>query len=705
MGLDPLSITAEVAVANFLVDVGLGIEAAYTAASVVAVTAPYALAAAAVGGSIALQAALAPDMKGTKAAKQSVALENGSRVYVIGRALVPARLIWQRSKSRFDLYSVGDLALGPLDGIEEFRISGRRVACDSGGTVKTEPFNGNVDIAVRLGTASQTVFSATNGAFPGHWLATARGDGEALLEWVSTSPGYDDPDHSEIYSLGFPTCAVVARGRAPFDPRLGSDPSNDAYRAWTDNSAVQIIDALTRSRDLAGWGKAASRFDLDDICDVAIPWCDGLETLRGGGTERRSRLGGIQDCGSGVKLGDVLRNMLMSSGLDLVRTRRGKVTLRPVIDAPDPTAIVPWRSVIAAPELDGGPVTFDRPNRFVLRYTEPARDYETVEADLTGIDWAVVQDEIDRTGVRPSTIELEYCPSVGQASRIGRRIAAMRRARKASYVFNLGGLRCAGHGEVVIDDRDIGEAVPLMISSVTSDFAARTVSVDGIVKPTLAAYAPEIDEAAAPEDRTEVPDATAPNEPAIVDAIIVATGWPGTRTWALRVKFTYSSGDSRDQQMIYAGSTDDGLTWEAWKPASRLALFGSSPAIIQTASEAAMSKVRFALSSANSSHNISAWVDSTVDYADPTAPLPAPTLIRTDNGDGTSILALTGSFLTAYYVITRVATIGGAFSTYSQGDCASDGSYSVPSAPTGYTYTIVAYDSAGRASPSVSVTF
>ena len=704
MGFDPLSITAEVALAQALVDIGLGIEAAYTAASLAVVAAPFALAAGAVGGSIALSAALAPEVKTAKAPRQIVAYEGGPRVHVIGKDRRPAQLIFSRSKGTADLYRIGVLCMGPIDGVEEYRVSGRRVAVDSG-TVSTEPFRQNVDIAKKIGDASQTVFSATNAAFPSHWLSTARGDGLALIEWVSTSPGFGSPNHAEIFSTGYPTVDAVVRGAPPFDPRLGDDPTNEAHRAWTDNSAIQILDRMVSSRLRGGWGQPVTRWDLEDLMAVAIPWCDGWETLKSGATERRSRLWGAQDCGPGVRLVDTLKALILSSGLDIVRTRRGKLTLRPVLDVPDPTAVIPWSAILPGATVDGGPVTFERANRAVVTYLEPGRDYDTVQLDTSATAWANVDDEIARNGEHTTAIPLEFCPSPGQASRIARNVFALQRARRAVYPVTMAGLIANGHAEVAVVDEDIGEIVPIRVDSVVNDLAARTVTVSGVVKPTLTAYDAQTDEGAPPSVRREVPDASSPASPNIQDLAIVATGYGGTKTWALRVKFSFTGGSlySDDQQVIFRRSSDLGRSWTDWSSAARLASGLSSPVVVQTNSFASLDRVAVAISSSRTdTHDVSDWEEDEITYAPLGYQLPAPTVAVADNGDGTSTLTVTGDLRTAWYVITRSVTFPSASTTtISSGDSTSSGGYSV-TASNSATITIYAYDSEGRAAPAVT---
>ena len=705
MGFDPLSIVAEVAIAQALVDIGVGIEAAYATASVAAVAAPYALAAGAIGGSIALSAALTPEVKPAKAPRQMNAYEGGPRVHVIGKMRRPAQVIWTRSKGSYDLHRIGVLCMGPIDGIEEFRVSGRRVAVDSG-TVSTEPFRQNVEITTRSGAASQAVFAATNSAFPSHWLTTARGDGLAMVEWVSTSPGYDSPNHAEIFSAGYPTVDAVVRGAPPFDPRLGSDPTNDAHRAWTDNAAIQILDRMVSSRLRGGWGQPVTRWDLDDLMAIAIPWCDGWETLKSGATERRSRLWGGQDCGPGVKLVDTLKALILSSGLDIVRTQRGKLTLRPILDAPDPTAVIPWSAILPGVTVDGGPVTFDRPNRAVVTYLEPDRDYDTVQLDTSATAWASVDGEIARNGEHTAPIALEFCPSPGQASRIARNVFAMRRARRAVYPLTMAGLVANGHAEVAVVDEDIGETVPIRIDSVDNDLAARTVTVGGVVKPTLAPYDPQTDEAAPPAARREVPDSSSPASPNIQDMAIVATGYGSTRTWALRVKFSFTGGSlySDDQQVIFRRSSDQGRSWTAWESAPRLPSAQSSPVVVQTGNFASLDLVAVAVSSSRiDTHDVSGWEEDEIAYAPLAYQLPAPTTVVTDNGDGTSTIVISGDLRTSWYVVTRSVTFPSASTTQiAAGDSTSVGGYSV-TASNSATIAIYAYDSEGRAAPVVTV--
>lgn len=703
MGFDPLSISLEVAIATSLTNIGIATEAAYLAASAAVVYGPYALTAAAVGGSIALSAALAPGApKAAKAPKQAQAIDGGPRIYVIGKDLRPAQLIFSRSNGRFNLFRIGYLCMGPIDGVEEYRISGRRVASGSG-SVRTEPFRANINLALKAGEASQTVFSATNSAFPEYWESTARGDGEALVEWKAISPGYDSPSHSEIFASGYPTCDVIVRGPAPFDPRLGTDPTNSLYKAWTDNSAIQVLDFLTRPRLRGGWGMDVSRFDLDDIVDVAIPWCDAI-VATASGTERQSRLWGSQNCGPDVALVDTLKALLLSSGLDILRTRRGKYTLRPIKDAPDPTAVIPWRQIMPGAVIDGGPVTFERPNRFVIKYLEQMRDFDVVEADMSGVDWALVQDEIDRTGDRPSAIDLEFCPSVGQASRIGRRVAALRRASKATYVFGMGGLRANGHGEIGVVDHDLDAVIPLLVNSVSNDFSARAVTVDGVVKPTLSTYSPATDEAAVPSVRSDVPDASAPSAPNIQDAAVVATGYGGTKAWAIRLRIGWSGGTflSDNLQIIYAGSGDTGRSWEEWQQFAILSSGLTSPYTTQAGAYSVPHMMKLAASQTDDDHNISKWTEETVTYPSLTGQIPAPSVVVVDSGSGNCTYTITADINTWYIDVVKVVTTTFpstvvTYTTLYIGDIPSNCIYSGTTAFTagGTVINVYAYDSEG----------
>lgn len=705
MGFDPLSITAEIAIANALVDVGIGLESAYLAASAIAVATPYLATAAVIGGSIALSAAMQPTTKPAKAPKQAQAIDGGPRVYVIGKDLRPAQLMFSRSNGKFDLYRVGYICMGPIDGVEEYRISGRRIAV-SGGTCQTEPFRSNIFIALKTGVTPQTVFSSTNSAFASYWLSTARGDGEALIEWRAKSPGYDAPAHSEIFASGYPTCDVIVRGRAPFDPRLGSDPTNDSFRLWTDNSAVQILDFLTRSRLLGGWQMNVAKWDLDDIIDVAIPWCDAIVPTKTG-TEFQSRLWGSQNCGPDVTLADTLKALLLSSGLDILRTKRGKYTLRPVLDAPNPTAVIPWRQMLPGAVIDGGPVTFERPNRFVVKYLEQNRDFDTIEADMTGVSWATVQSEIDRTGDRPSSIDLEFCPSVGQASRIARRVAAMRRSGKATYVFGMGGLRANGHGEISVEDEDLGVSVPLLINSVSNDFSARSVTVDGVVKPTLAAFVPASDEASMPAIRDDVPDSQAPNSPTIQDAVVVADGYGGTKQWAVRVRLAWSGGTflSDNLQTLYRTSTDNGRSWTGWVQFAAISSGLASPQTIQDGAFSSPPLVQIAAAQTDDSHNISEWAEETISYPSLTNQIPAPSVGAVDAGSGNCTVTVTADINTWYIEVIKTITVmfpspSTTVTSIYVGDIGTNAVYTTTTAFTTGQTTITAYafDSEGRRS-------
>jgi hypothetical protein len=684
LGIDPISLTATALIA-------IGVPTA-TAATI----APYVLAAAAVAGSVAVSAALAPNLPApdpAKAAKQATTIEGGPRYHLIGRGVLGGRYLLSRSKGKYDLHRILAHCMGEIDGIEEYRVNNRLVALGSDSTVKTEPYRGVVQIRSRLGTDDQMVFGATNAAFGGRWPSTARGLGEVLTELICTSPGFNDPDHAEIYSAGWPDLQILARGPRVYDPRLGDDPADPDCRRWTPNGPLHVLDHMLRSRKKGGWETPIGIWDIDDIAAFAAPAAEAARALKGGGTEWRLRAGGVQDCGPGVPLIDTLRDLLLSTGCDILRTKTGRYTIRPIEDEPSPTAVLPWAAILPNSVMPLGPRSAERPTRYTLEYFSSERDYEEAEADVTGLGWAEDIDEIARTGERTEPITLRYCPSVGQASRIGRMIARMRRQPRATYVCDLRGLALAGHGEALIEDQDLGGPIPVVLRSVVTDFAAGTVTVDVVEKPILDAYDPEIHQADPPATRDEVPDASAPGEPTIEKAILVRTGWGGTRAWAVRVRMDYGGGDDRDQQVIFAPSTDDGFTWAAWQPLDRLtSAFADAGAYMQSPSVVDMSAAKLAASSARSTHDVSAWVFDEIRYEPPNAPPSAPAApLVTDNGDGTSTYTWSSDFSVAYWIVTNASG-----SIAAQGDAARDGSFSA--SLTTAAYTAVAYDSDDRAS-------
>lgn len=483
------------------------------------------VATAVVAGSVAASMALAPEVPGTDPAKPSrelISIDGGPRFRVFGRYLCGGSLLVGAADGN-DLHRITAHCQGEVDGIEAYYINEVLVVTDGSGDVKSRPYNGYVHINTRLGEASQTVFTATQGAFPGDvWSSACRGDGLMMTEVIYQSPGMQAERHPKIYAAGKPSLKVLVRGPAIFDPRIDDgDPENSDCYAWSDNAVLCILAHLTSARIDGGWAFSFARFDLEDIAEQAT-LADTSVTTRDG-TEPRSRCWGVQDLTA--PLIDTLSAMLVSTGTEILTTQAGLLTIRLVDDNPTATAELTYDHIDSF-DLTSGPESVDRPNKFTVSYLNPDRLYQVSEADVTDIAWTTIQDEIDRTGERSHDIKLPFCPSPAQAGRIARRVAASMRASSLSVTADLAGLGVMGHSAVEIGLGDLETTIKVAVSSVKlkGDLAAAPLAIQAKEIATLSTWDPEEDEPLAPEPILEVVDGNNVDTPTIQDAITIARG-------------------------------------------------------------------------------------------------------------------------------------------------------------------------------------
>jgi len=696
MGVDPLSITAEVAIANALINVGVGIESAYVAASAIAVAAPYLAAAGAVGGALALSSALAPEVP--KQAKQYTNLEGADRYRIRGRARVGSGLLLHAADAE-DLYRIAYLCQGEISGIEEIYINDRLVARDGSARIMTGPYrtgpsSSYVRITTRSGTVDQTVFGNSNGVFGSKWPSTSRGLGMALVEGRYSSPGITD--HQKIYPAGgYPEAHIVALAPVLYDPRVtGASYLERASWVWADNGVLNVASHLTDPREEGGEGWPVEMLHWEDIAEEA--W--KADATIGG--EPRSRCWGVRSLGPDQDSKSAMASLLLSTGTTILPTRDGRYTIRLVDDNPVPTGTLDWRYVIGD-ERTAGPQAIDRPNRAVVKYYAPERDYEVAEADLTGIGWAIVQDEIDRWGERTETIDLPWCPSAAQAGRIARRLFALKRAAGGTRRTTIAGMALMGHEIVSMPDDELGITVTATVTGVRLESLGgdNAVSITYLETPALTPWDPATDAPGAPVERGIVPDGNRVSSPVIRRVSFVKTNYGGNPKWAIRVNVDV--GGSFDGINVIR-RTPSGRTYSEWTVFPLTGVSGNaglsvpgtgSPGWYAVQTEDGLSTAvvyDIKAEQVKSTVNISDWSDVTRYAYDltPTAPAtPTVTVLSTDGV--TSAIKITSSWDTSYFIVRNSSGT----SIINGGDAKIDGTYQVTGLTVGTTYKITAYSS------------
>lgn len=306
----------------------------------------------------------------------------------------------------------------------------------------------------------------------------------------------------------------VARGRQVYDPRTGT-------WGYSDNACLVVLTHLMADPiRYGGWGMALSEFDIDSATATADK-CDAAVSVKGGGTEPRSRLWANIDLTR--ERGDVLADLLLSSGLRLLPTTDGKTAI--LIDEDDPTPTVTLDDqVIKGITWKRGPEGVERPNRATGSFLSEDRDFDLGEIQMDSVTWSVAQDEIDRTGDRVSDFSLAFCPSVAQAGRLIRRLFARQRAPTGSISCNLGGLMAMGHADGLVSLDDLGDK-PVLMMPARLEAGLAGVSIPYLETPDLPTWVPATHE---PDPVAAIPKTISldtPPVPAHDSSAWRLTGW------------------------------------------------------------------------------------------------------------------------------------------------------------------------------------
>jgi len=409
---------------------------------------------------------------------------------------------------------------GPFDGVEQHFLGGREVVVDPSGAVSSPPYvtsgGSYIYIKAKPGDGSETSWPELMSRFPTLWTAEhrVRGIAQSLLHYVS--PGLSSPKFLKLYQSGPPEYERVQRGEKLYDPRTG-------LTAWSDNGVLAVLHIL-----LGLPGFEAADFDLAYIANEATR-ADEIVATRTG-TEKRSRAWGLWD-EDAVERGEVLRQMLLSTGCELVARPGDKIGVH-LIDDERPAEVTIAKKHIMNLTLKAGPEGVERPNRCRVKYYSPERNYDMAEvnlvlnpADLSAapLAWSVAQDEMDRVGEVPIEYTLPFCPSPAQAQRIARRLFETARADTGIAVTNMVGMAVWGVKTVGIEFPDIDVTMPCEIQPPRVDDDAGTVEIPFVVTPVLPPWNPAVHEAMPPDvipDMGYQSDVTAPAVPSAATVVV-----------------------------------------------------------------------------------------------------------------------------------------------------------------------------------------
>lgn len=474
-------------------------------------------------------------------AKSTFETGNSGVIHAIGRVRIGGLKAFGNTTG-FDRYRLIAHCAGPVDGVEEHFLGGRSVVVEADGTVSSPPFakpgGSYVTILSKVGDGTETAWSQLTSAFPALWTSDhrVRGIAQSLLKFVS--PGISTAKFLKLYQNGAPEYERIQRGELIFDPRdPAQNPDDVSTWAWSDNGVLAVLHVM---RSFPEFAADITAFDLDYIAAQANLADELVDTRTG--TEPRSRAWGVWDEDS-IERGALLEQILSSTGCEIIARPGEKLGIRLIDDNRDAELVLDQKHLLSF-GLKSGPDGVERPNRCKVKYYSPERRYELAEIDLVidpdatppvPLEWAWVQDEIDRVGEKVMDVTLPFCPSAAQAQRIARRLFERARAEAGTMRTNMAGLACWGLRTIEVEPPDLGEVLKLEIQPASIDDQDGTVEIPFHVQPVLAAWDPDTMEALPPDEVPDLEYETSIAAPANATAATVVT-YPDT---SVHTRFGY----------------------------------------------------------------------------------------------------------------------------------------------------------------------
>ncbi|MCX5513414.1 hypothetical protein C3941_23790 [Kaistia algarum] len=444
----------------------------------------------------------------------------------------------------------------------------------------------------RLGADASTAYGAIVSAFPSIWTTAHRGDGLATVLLSCATVAAED--YQTVYPQQMPVHTAIIEGAEVYDPRSG-------VTAYSQNLALIRLDHLMHpsggaklsaaDMDMASWARAA------DVCDEYV-------LNRAGGYDRRYH-GGLWYRYSNDQV-QVGRLIDQAAELVIYETAEGKVAVHAgEYVAPD----------IRLTETDLLSVSF-KANRSkastVLavrgRFTDPASNYNTVDAATYGNPYLSLDDQ------RTKTLDNQVVQVHNHSARLQKLAFIRANAPRVTLVATYEAARNAPYRRFIKVHRP-----PLMVEAI--------IEILDRPKLSLATLTYEISGIVVPANLYDFVAATEEGVAGTVGTILARGDIPDPVNFGISIETADLGGG---QTAAYAKGTwdhvSDALTYELeWSPTAG----GVAQSVLSTAGQDEVStgylsdgveyQFRLRTWSAASSSAYTAYIDATA-TADPTAP-------------------------------------------------------------------------------------
>lgn len=342
---------------------------------------------------------------------------------------------------------------GVLSAVEEYFYDGRSITVDSDGQVSSPPWRTSsgsyLNIQTKIGDGNETSWDDLQTDFPTLWTPEhrVRGIVQSLLR--ATNPGTGDSKFLRLYQGGIKALKLRVRMGLFYDPRTDAN-------GWTLNGVLHVLHYLRRLP-----GNDDAIYDFTDIGLVASQAEQEIATLDGAAPFCQ-----LSGGWKGPITTEIVTDMLLSAGLEVVDTDDGLYTLEFIEDDPASELTLYDRHILER-DHKTGPDGAKRPNICKLTYFSPERRYETAELPLherdpdtgeyIGAGWARIPDEIAKYGEQEFPVDLIFCCDASQAQRIARRLFHMARAEFGVFRTHFAGMACWSRRVITLEFPDVGE--------------------------------------------------------------------------------------------------------------------------------------------------------------------------------------------------------------------------------------------------------
>ncbi|MEX2739908.1 hypothetical protein AB3480_00415 [Rhizobium mongolense] len=332
---------------------------------------------------VGLQLLLAPSVKTPKPEDGKVPKTQSIpyRWWGVGRTRIAgAYMLWEAKGNR--LFAVQALAGHRIKSVNRYFLHDDEVTISGelgyvNGLADGRYGDEKVRLFHRVGNNPQTAYPPIVAGIPESWTENHRGDGQASVAMIATSP--KQVDFSKRFPYNAPSVSVEADMAYCWDFRdPGQDPEDESTWEWTQNCAVILAWHLCFSEfgENLDYTKAILPvLDLwieeADICDEDVP-------LNGGGTEKRYQCNGFDTTENGPK---AATNAILAACDGHLVARGDGARILTVGKFRESRCGLLTDADIVGHNIQYDVLFEDEINRLVPKFTYPAIDYATADTD------------------------------------------------------------------------------------------------------------------------------------------------------------------------------------------------------------------------------------------------------------------------------------------------------------------------------------